>query len=412
MLMDARIRNLTPRSLPMITITTGLLAIILLALTLQDAFEVMLLPRAVQRQVRLVRYYYRASWAAWRAIARRLPAGHKREHFLGVYGALSMVTLFAAWASSLIVGFGMLFWALRAETQTTLANQLYMSGVTFFTLGYGDMVPQSGFSRLLAVIEGGTGFGFIAVVIGYLPVLYQLFSRREAHVILLDARTGTPPTALGLFWRHPGQDGAVQINTLLRSWEIWGAELLESHLSYPMLAYYRAQHENQSWLGVLAVIMDACALLLVGRHAASPIQARMTFMMARQILTQMAQSFGLAPSRYTGGDRLDHAGFLQLKGNLAAAGLELDDDVEEILAALRATYEPLLDGLAVYLMLPLPNWSASGGARDHWTRGPRGTLARRLVEELSEQDGGDIRTGTAFSNANRWRRLRARLRPD
>jgi hypothetical protein len=160
----------------MITITTGLLAIILLALTLQDAFEVMLLPRAVQRQVRLVRYYYRASWAAWRAIARRLPVGHKREHFLGIYGALSMVTLFAAWASSLIVGFGMLFWALRAETQTTLANQLYMSGVTFFTLGYGDMVPQSGFSRLLAVIEGGTGFGFIAVVIGYLPVLYQLFS--------------------------------------------------------------------------------------------------------------------------------------------------------------------------------------------------------------------------------------------
>jgi hypothetical protein len=179
-----------------------------------------------------------------------------------------------------------------------------------------------------------------------------------------------------------------------------------------MLAYYRAQHENQSWLGVLAVIMDACALLLIGRHAASPIQARMTFMMARQILTQMAQSFGLAPSRYTGGDRLDHAGFLQLKGNLAAAGLELDDDVEEILAALRATYEPLLDGLAVYLMLPLPNWSASGGARDHWTRGPRGTLARRLVEELSEQDGGDVRTDTAFSNANRWRRLRARLRQD
>jgi len=215
MLLDLRIRNLTSRSLPMIRITTGLLAIILLALTLQDAFEVMLLPRAVQRQVRLVRYYYRASWAAWRAIARRLPAGHKREHFLAIYGALSMVTLFAAWASSLIVGFGMLFWALRAETQTTLADHLYMSGVTFFTLGYSDMVPHSGFSRLLAVIEGGTGFGFIAVVIGYLPVLYQLFSRREAHVILLDARAGTPPTALGLFWRHPGKDGAVQINTLL-----------------------------------------------------------------------------------------------------------------------------------------------------------------------------------------------------
>ena len=168
----------------MITITTGLLAIILLALTLQDAFEVMLLPRAVHRQVRLVRYYYRASWAAWRAIARRLPVGRKREHFLGIYGALSMVTLFAAWAGSLIVGFGLLFWALRAETQTTLADHLYMSGVTFFTLGYGDMVPHSAFSRLLAVTEGGTGFAFIAVVIGYLPVLPKTTSGKIAKQAL------------------------------------------------------------------------------------------------------------------------------------------------------------------------------------------------------------------------------------
>ena len=187
--MDPRIRDLTPRSPPMITITTGLLAIILLALTLQDAFEVMLLPRAVQRQVRLVRYYYRASWAAWRAIARRLPAGHKREHFLGVYGALSMVALFAAWAGSLIVGFGLLFWVLRAETETTLADHLYMSGVTFFTLGYGDVVPHDGAARLVAVAEAGTGIGFIAVVIGYLPVLYQLFARREAHVVQLDVQS-------------------------------------------------------------------------------------------------------------------------------------------------------------------------------------------------------------------------------
>src|SRR5215218_9998723 len=121
------IRGLTPRSLPMIAMTTGLLAVILLAITLQDAFEVMLLPRAVQRQVRLVSYYYRVTWAAWRAIARGFPAGHRREHFLGIYGALSMVILFAAWASSLIIGFGMLFWALQAETQTTLADQLYKS---------------------------------------------------------------------------------------------------------------------------------------------------------------------------------------------------------------------------------------------------------------------------------------------
>ena len=157
-----------------------------------------------------------------------------------------------------------------------------MSGVTFFTVGYGDLVPQTRLGRLISVLEAGTGLGFIALVIGDLPVLYQLFSGREAHVIKLDGRAGSPPTALGLLQRHSGEDGIAQISMLLREWESWGSELLESHLSYPMLAYYRSQHHDQSWLAALTAIMDCCALILVGLEALPPLQARMTFTMARQ----------------------------------------------------------------------------------------------------------------------------------
>ncbi|MFL5281709.1 MAG: potassium channel family protein [Rhodopila sp.] len=396
----------------MIAIGVGILAVVLLAVTLQDAFEVMLLPRTVQRRVRLVGYYYRATWAVWTTIAHRLARERWREHFLGIYGALSLVALFVAWAGGLIMGFGLLFWALQADLRPSVAEQLYMSGVTFFTVGYGDVAPQVWSARLLAVIEAGTGLGFIAVVIGYLPVLYQLFARREVHIILLDTRAGTPPTALGLFWRHLGDDGRGQINALLAAWETWGAELLESHLSYPMLAYYRSQHANQSWLGALTAIMDTCALLMVGRHAASQIQARMTFTMARQVLVQMVRSFRIKPARGADHNRLDNTAFAFLKRELTEVGLTLDEDAEEMLTALRATYEPLLNGLARYLMLSLPGWTADRAARDHWTQGLRGTLVRHLIDELAEGPSARLEAPTRSARAGRWRRLRSRLRSD
>jgi hypothetical protein len=396
----------------MLPAAVGLIAILLLAVTAQDSFEVMLLPRRVLRQLRFVSIYYRVTWAVWSTLTSRVRREDRREHLLGVFGALSMVLLFSFWIAGLMLGFGLLLWAVetgaRVTPPPTLGGELYLSGVTLFTLGYGDLVPHSGPARLLTIVEAGTGLGFIAVVIGYLPVLYQLFSRREAAVMRLDGRAGSPPTAFGLLQRHAGEDGPAQIAMLLREWENWGSELLESHLSYPMLAYYRSQHADQSWLAALTVVIDCCALILVGIERVPPLQARMTFSMARQILVEMAQSFGVAPSRYTGGDRLDHPTFQQLAQNLAEAGFEWETaEAEELLAALRATYEPLLDGLASYLLLRLPEWMADDPHRDHWERGPRGTLARHLVDELMLTGGA---TEQGAEDSSRWRRLRSRLR--
>ena len=242
------------------------------------------------------------------------------------------------------------------------------------------------------MLEAGNGIGFIAIVIGYLPVLYQLFARREAHVIQLDGRAGSPPTAGAMLCRHADELGKLE--DLLKEWESWGADLLESHLSYPMLVYYRSQHDNQSWLAALAAIMDTCALILVGVDGIGPLQARMTFTMARQILVEMARSVRAAPSRYDGGDRLDDAGFARLTTELSGAGVRWGDgeSARATLAMLRATYEPLLDGLAVHLLLtPLPGWVADDNATDHWERGHRGMIARRLVEDLSAVRGGAAR---------------------
>ncbi|MEA2741308.1 MAG: hypothetical protein QOH05_4615 [Acetobacteraceae bacterium] len=394
----------------MIAWIVAILAVVLLLCVFQDAFEVMLLPRRVHRRVRLTRFYFTAAWAAWCAVAVRQKASPARERFLSVFGALSMVVLFLLWAGSLIIGFGLLEWTLQGAGASPLSEQIYLSGVTFFTLGYGDIVPHTGAARVVSVFEAGSGIGFIAVVIGYLPVLYQLFARREAHVIQLDARAGSPPTATTMLCRHAEADSLEKLDDLLREWEIWGSELLESHLSYPMLVYYRSQHDNQSWLAAISAIMDSCALILVGAADMKPLQARMTFAMARQVIVEMARSFHVAPSRFDGGDRLPHAEYLRMEAILVQSGLNWNGgpETEETLAALRATYEPLLDGLASALLLPLPTWVATADAADHWQRGHRGLIASRLVEQLSD------RTKSAASSepprARASQRLRERLR--
>ncbi len=394
----------------------GVLAVILLLLVLQDAFEVMLLPRRVERRRRLMGVYFRLAWQAWSRLANKLSGDRRRESMLSHFGPLSMIGLFALWAVVLIIGFGTLEWSLQPQVRAVggLApwiEQVYMSGVTFFTLGYGDVVPHTDLARLVAVIEAGMGIGFIAIVIGYLPVLYQLFSRREAHLIQLDARAGSPPTAVAMLCRHAEAGGLAKLDELLREWEVWSAELLESHLSYPMLAYYRSQHDNQSWLAALIAIMDCCALILIGVKDLQPLQARMTFGMARQVVVEMARSLQSAPSRYDGGDRLSPEAFDLMLAHFAEARLEWDGgpDAQSILQALRSTYEPLMDGLARHLLLTLPGWLPDEHATDHSAQGHRGLLARRLIEELVNRDS--VGSEGNFTDAtNTWRKLRRQLR--
>ncbi len=370
---------------------TALIAgLVLMVIVLQDAFEVMLLPRRVKRRWRLVRLYFRGTWAIWSALARTTHTTSRRERFLSIYGPMAMMFLFGLWAGTLIVSFGLIEWSVQAahggRVISDLGEQLYMSGVTFFTLGYGDVVPHTALGRVVVVFEAGTGFGLMAVVIGYLPVLYQLFSRREAHVIQLDGRAGSPPTAVEILKRHAESGGLEDLDELLRTWEIWGADLLESHLSYPMLAYYRSQHDDQSWLGALAAIMDVCTLVLIGVADVKPLQARMTFAMARHVVVEMARSLNVSVSKSPSLDRMGEGGMEPMLSAFADANLTWNggSEAEAVLTGVRATYEPMLLALADYLLISLPGWIAPEDQVDHWERGPRGIIARRLIGGLAD----------------------------
>src|SRR5208337_2154939 len=149
---------------------------------------------------------------------------------------------------------------------------------------------------------------------------YGAFGRRETDIALLDARAGTPPTAGELLRRHSYPTGHEALRGLLKDWEHWCAELLESHLSYPVLAYFRSQHDNQSWVGSLTAILDVCALAIVGVERIPAWQARLTFAMARHAMVDISQVFGQKPKKGTP-DRLPPEKLQLLRDMLAAEGV-------------------------------------------------------------------------------------------
>src|SRR2546429_6278921 len=261
---------------------------------LLDAFETIVLPRRITRTFRLTSWFYRNTWVPWARGARRIKSPARREAVLGYFGPSSLILLLILWAFGLIFGFALLQYGAGEHLQlsnerVTFGALMYHSGETFFTLGYGDITPISPLARALAVLEAGMGFAFLGVVIGYLPTIYSSFSKREIEISLLDARAGSPPSASELLARLGCCPEQEVLDGILRDWEGWAAEVLESHLSYPVLSFFRSQHINQSWLAAITTMLDTSALIMVGISNIRPDQAQLTFAMARHAVVDLAQ---------------------------------------------------------------------------------------------------------------------------
>jgi Ion channel len=346
----------------------------LLVLILRDAFETVILPRRIRRHFRLTSIFYRTSWHLWRGLATPL-AGGPREAWLSWFGPLSLLVLLALWAFGIILAFGAMHWALGSalvmrEHPPGFLDDLYLSGTTFFTLGLGDVVPRVAAAKVLVVTESGLGFAFLAIIIGYLPVIYQAFSRREIAISMLDARAGSPPTAGELLRRHPMGIDPTGLGALLGEWERWSAEILESHLSYPVLAYYRSQHGNQSWLAALTTVLDTSALVMVTGAEPCARQARLTFAMARHAVVDLAQVFS-APRPDQLGERLSEPDLVRLIQQLGEAGSRLEaPETRARFSELRLMYELYVAALSEHLALPLPGWFRHPVVPDNWEAAP------------------------------------------
>jgi hypothetical protein len=383
-----------------------------LGTVLLDAFETIILPRRASGKIRLTRLFYVLTWGPWSAVVSRFQNRRMRETGFSFYGPLSLLFLMALWAVGLVFGFGLMFYGLGAPLHDPLGlhplhTAIYISGTTLFTLGIGDIIPLNHWARDLVIFEAGTGLGFVAVVIGYLPVLYQAFSRREGSIALLDARAGSPPTASELLRRHASDGGNDALVALLAEWERWSAEMLESHISYPLLCYFRSQHDNQSWLSAVTAILDTCAVLLSIVDCSACRQARLTFAMARHTVVDLLLVFGMKPANPAGmkpappakpgtpnaasapgtqedvsaANRLAEPELVRLTEVLCKAGyrLRLEPERLALLRKLRWMYEGQVIALSDYLCMPLPRFVTDTPGRDTWM------LVNNILELYSVQ---------------------------
>jgi hypothetical protein len=297
-----------------------------------------------------------------------------RETHLSYYGPLSLLGLFAAWAGFLITGFALLHWAagsaINAGGETpTFRTDFYLSGTTLFTLGLGDVTPRSALARVITVCEGGMGFGFLGLMISYLPTLYGAFSQRELNISLLDARAGSPPTAGELLRRHTQFAEDEILAPYLRDWELWAAQLMESHLSYPVLCYFRSQHDNQSWLAAFTTVLDVTALFIAYGEGAAKWQAQLTFAIARHAVADLAEVLRV-PSARPPHDRLAPHEVSYVRDLLVEcrASSKCGESGDRKLVELREMYEPYLYALSTRLLMPLPSWGVGQSFVENWKR--------------------------------------------
>jgi hypothetical protein len=338
------------------------IGLFLLSIALWDAFSTVVLPRTISVSFAPARVSTRLGWRLWRFFGCRIGNRSARQSFLTAFGPLSVFLQLGLWAIMIVAAFALLHFGLVTrlnppESQGEIGTFFYLSGTTFFTLGLGDVAPLNPLGRALVMLEAGTGIVFLAMIIGYLPILHQAYVQREVDVHLLEARAGSPQRAVRLLQRFGRPESAETLTSMLLEAERWAAELSQSHLAHPVLAFYRSQHLDRSWLISLTTLLDSCALLLVSRSGVPSHQARATFRMAVRAAADLARIAELAPDR-TASERLPSGDFPRLCAALESSGLVLPaaTDLEARLKKLRGLYEPAVLTLAAWLLVPLPAW--------------------------------------------------------
>ena len=355
-------------------IVFAFLGFFIIVIVLIDAFETVILPRRVNRRIRLARIFYKSFWRLWIKNKKLFKDPNRTKAYLGTFGPLSLIILMSIWAIALIFGFAVLNFGLQTDIQSPkeakdFFTYFVLSGATFFPLGLADTFPLQMSGKLIAIIESGFGFAFLAIIIGYLPVLYQAFSKREVNINLLDSHAGSPPSAVYLLQQLSKNGITEELKIELEKWELWCAELLETHISYPVLAYYRSQHDDQSWVAALLMILDASTLILASKNHKLHYYAKSTFAIARHATVDLTQAFYLKPHG-PHHDRLSKQDLMKLRKLLQDSDLPLREgsQAEEKLLFLRKLYEPYMQALSDYFHMPITSFIIEGKIAEAWRK--------------------------------------------
>lgn len=332
------------------------IGLFLLALTFWDLFQTVVVPRPTPGWFRIGRYLVRGSWRGLRALRDAQP-GRSYDRVLGLFAPAATVAILAAWLVTLIVGYGLVLYAVRDELRPPppdLGTALYFAATSVLTLGFGDIVAAGTIARVVITVAAVSGLGAVALVVTFLFSLYGSYQRREMRVVMLQASAGAPPSAVTLLETHALLGLTDRLPGLFRDWQAWAAEVLDSHVAYPMLGYFRSSHDNLSWISALGTVLDAASLVLTTVEGVPRGDAKLFKRMGTHLVEDIS-NLGYRSGTPTSldreafeaaCDRLEQAGYVLAARDVAWVSLE----------AARATYSTRLVAMASYWATPAAQW--------------------------------------------------------
>ena len=364
----------------------GAIGALLIVATLLDVFQAVVTPRPVAGRLRISRLLTRRLWAVCRWLARRMTDARRREALLGNFGPAIVLTYLAVWLFLLILGYGLLVNALADQVRprpNSLATSIYVAGTSFFTIGFGDYVAMTPGARVLMLVAAATGLAVLALVVTFLFSLYGAFQRREVAVVTLEASAGAPPSGVSVLETHAQAGIVEELAGVFQRWQTAGAEILDSHLSYPVLAYFRSSHDNDSWISSLGAVLDATTLTLTtidGTESPALQRVKGWAKLSRAVLGHCVEDmviyFGMPDDRDAGVDLEDYR---EARARLEQAGYRLRPEAEgwEAFRKQRAQYAGRVNALAYYWASPPAQWIGDDGILRRSGHGNRPALGVR-----------------------------------
>ncbi len=340
----------------------------LIVLVFHDIFQAVVVPRWSSRRFRIAPALSGHMWNWWRRMANRKTDPEAHEDFLGAYAPTALMILLGVWVSLLIFGYGLCFWALRAQEKpapATLWDAIYIGGETLLTIGYGEFIPIGAASRFIALSAGASGLVTFALVISFLFTLYATFERREVLILTLDARAGNPPSGVSLLQSFAELDLLDDLPRFFEKWEEWSAQVLQSHIAYPILPFFRSNHQGESWIAGLGAVLDAATLLTTTVMTDENCEKRtlgsavVMFRIGTHTVVDLSHYFGYRrdedPDPHPYVERLE---FNKARKLLEIAGYALRDEEEswQKFRAGRARYAASLNELSKHFQSPPAQW--------------------------------------------------------
>jgi hypothetical protein len=335
--------------------------------TVMSAIRSFVLPRG--DNVPLTRFVFRRMSRVYRLLAKRAQTYAEQDRIMALFAPVTLLLLPVVWLFLILIGYTMMFFALG---EGTLFESFKISGSSLYTLGFFtvESLAPNGMAFVATILEfteATIGLGLIAIVISYLPTMYAAFSARETLVTLLEIRANSPPSAVDLILRAHRIRGFDSLKELWSTWEVWFAQIEESHTSLFALNLFRSPQPERSWITAAGAVMDGAALIHaavdIPRNSESQLCIRAGYVALRHIADFFRIPYNANPN-FNDYISITRDEFEEALDQLAANGVPLKADRDQAwkdFSGWRVNYDTVLLAICELVMAPYAPWSSDRG---------------------------------------------------